>query len=147
MAIESRKVDPLDQVSLQQFFDDYVHRNEWTLELYRMYTVLRLPELISVTSELVRNANHLAMSTLDDSASHFSETATEFARKVRTFYIREISINLFHRVPGDDELLFVAPYREWAVRFWHLFSAGEIGQVTHGRIYREATTWPPLPMP
>ncbi|KAI0152076.1 hypothetical protein F4776DRAFT_669871 [Hypoxylon sp. NC0597] len=132
MAIESRKVDRLRQESIQGFFDDYLNPycEEWDLRLFRMYTVFHLPELISATSVLVRDLDSIYLWSRRY-RSMVTESPTEFARKVRSYYIREIAINLFHREPGHDSVFscaFNTPYESMAIKYWKSFSPGEIDQ-------------------
>ncbi|KAI1386804.1 uncharacterized protein F4822DRAFT_445040 [Hypoxylon trugodes] len=125
MAIESRKVDPLDQNSLTEFFNNYVHHDEWDIELFRMGTVHHLPELITAASRLEHYGTNFRAG---DSVIH--DSPTEKARKFRAYYMHEIGTNLFHRFPDPNRPpLIEAPYNEWVVKFWANFSPAEIVQV------------------
>ncbi|KAI0841145.1 hypothetical protein F5Y06DRAFT_293631 [Hypoxylon sp. FL0890] len=125
MAIESRKVNPLDQVSLKEFFDDYVHHDEWNIRLFRMYTAFHLPELVSAVTQLVNFPHRMSFGDMN-----IFETATEFDRRVRAYYMQEIAVNLFHHMPESDRApLARAPYGDWVVKYWANFSPAEIAQV------------------
>ncbi|OTA93553.1 hypothetical protein M434DRAFT_385522 [Hypoxylon sp. CO27-5] len=133
MAIESRKVDPFCQESIQEFFDDYLnpHCEEWDLRLFRIHTVGHLPELIKATSVLVQDMDTFYF-WFPNNRRIIIESPTEFARKARAYYIRDIAINLFYRATGNNGILpgkFYTAYESMATKYWMKFSPGEIAQV------------------
>lgn len=82
--------------SLERFFDDYVHDDEWGLELFQMYSVAHLPELMEAVSRLVKGGTEQFM------ASHHTfapETSLEYVRKVRAYYMHDMAVNIFYCKP------------------------------------------------
>ncbi|OTA56494.1 hypothetical protein K449DRAFT_468387 [Hypoxylon sp. EC38] len=132
MAIESRKVDSFCQESIQEFFDDYLnpHCEEWDLRLFRMHTVGHLPELIKATSVLIQDMYTTYFWT-PKYRRIITESPTEFARKARAYYIRDIAVNLFYRTTGDEILRgkVCTAYESMETRYWKSFSPGEIAQL------------------
>ncbi|KAI1650398.1 uncharacterized protein F4817DRAFT_312766 [Daldinia loculata] len=131
MAIESRKVNPLDKSELKQFFNDYVHHREWDIKLFRMYTAFHLPELQDAAEHILESEYGLRIPELHDI---IPETATEHARKIRALYLREILLNLFHQMPNRYKytltpFLESPPYPEWVIDFRANFCYGELIQV------------------
>ncbi|KAI1373693.1 hypothetical protein F4677DRAFT_448263 [Hypoxylon crocopeplum] len=126
MAIESRNVNPLDQTSLQRFFDDYIHHEEWGIKLFRMRTVSRLPELINAISYIVETLNESPGTRLK---RDMGPTPGENARKTRAYYMQEVSLNLFNRMPGEEgHWILSTPNKDWMTKYWANFSPGEIAQ-------------------
>ncbi|KAI0388146.1 hypothetical protein F5Y04DRAFT_274997 [Hypomontagnella monticulosa] len=142
MAVESRKVNPHDEASLERFFHDYVHRNEWDIKLFRMYTAFNIAELAHTTEELVvygtipRSNGGRISQTCPPGPLPYYEPPEVRARKRRAYYIQETVINLFHRMPGPRQLpLLETPHEKWAEKFWAIFSPVEIDQVRTIRLY------------
>ncbi|KAI0852844.1 hypothetical protein F5Y00DRAFT_258099 [Daldinia vernicosa] len=140
MAIESRKVNPLDATELKQFFDDYIHHKEWELKLFRMHTVFHLPELQDAAECILKSEHGLMIPEIQEI---IPETPTEHARKIRALYMREIMLNLFHQIPSgykhtcspqgeplyaETPFLETPLYPEWVIEFRKNFCYGELVQ-------------------
>ncbi|KAI1479974.1 hypothetical protein F4774DRAFT_425602 [Daldinia eschscholtzii] len=131
MAVESRKVNPFDLTEVETFFNDYLHRREWDIKLFRMDTAYQIPELKKAAELLVDSQYGLKTRVV---AKLLPETPTERARKIRSLYMNDIFLNLFHLVPArikgvPSRILPRAPYPDMVKRFWLNFAPAEIAQV------------------
>ncbi|KAK8131336.1 hypothetical protein PG984_007774 [Apiospora sp. TS-2023a] len=119
MAIESRSVDPLDDDSMQGFFDQFMNRDELRDDQYGLEVASKIPSLHHAIVAL-QNQNPI--------------------RLIQTYYVVEIFSNLCHgltapindrRVCGfgmivpDVDSSDIMP-DSWATKFWGRFSEEEI---------------------
>ncbi|RYP30484.1 hypothetical protein DL767_006225 [Monosporascus sp. MG133] len=124
MAVESRSVDPTDEDSLEKFFTNYVHHDEWPRSHFRLSTAAQLPELQNMTRELKESAQAILFH-----GHPLAETPSEHIRKMRAYYIVETAANLFHRWSMEDAPVIWAPFPRFLTLYWLNFSWGEVSMI------------------